>query len=285
MFEEVLTETFNVFLKNIKRYAILALIIALPIYALNIGLQGITRGFDNLNNAAVGFEMLHNLGNTEAMDQLAEQSQEQQKNMTDFTSTKTIAFFLGVLLLGILGLVGVIAATYVTDDIYQLREQSWKMILARAFKKLPGLVAIAFISGIAIVIGFVLLVIPGIILMVKFSLSLPIYVMEDISITSAISRSWQLTKGKGWAIFLVNLIFFILIAIVSGVIGMLLAMFGVAVPHLASVLTINCITTVIQSLLGYIVIIAVFLFYGKTVGLIAMKGKMEPEWEAPKPSF
>ena len=65
----------------------------------------------------------------------------------------------------------------------------------RYFASIFGL---SFISSIGILIGFVLLVIPGLLLILRWSVSLPVLLAEDAGVTESLSRSWRLTGSAWW---------------------------------------------------------------------------------------
>ncbi len=65
----------------------------------------------------------------------------------------------------------------------------------RSISKLLPLIGLCFISGILTLVGFVLLIIPGIIFMSRNSLSPLVMFEEDLGPIAAIKRSLSLTKG------------------------------------------------------------------------------------------
>ncbi len=68
---------------------------------------------------------------------------------------------------------------------------------------LPLLISILLLSlleTILLVLGFALLVVPGIILLVGYSVSVNALVIEGVSPVESLRRSWRLTKGKRWPI-------------------------------------------------------------------------------------
>lgn len=67
--------------------------------------------------------------------------------------------------------------------------------------KIPKLVLAAVISWILTALGFVLLIIPGLIVSIALILVYPVSVFEQGSATDALRRSFQLTKGHRWNIF------------------------------------------------------------------------------------
>jgi Membrane domain of glycerophosphoryl diester phosphodiesterase len=78
------------------------------------------------------------------------------------------------------------------------------------------------LAGIAIVIGLVLLIVPGVYLLVRFAFIDPAVVLEKKGITEAFSRSSELVKGSWWRIFGIGLLVFILLVIPEGGLGILL---------------------------------------------------------------
>ncbi len=79
------------------------------------------------------------------------------------------------------------------------------------------LIGLAIIMGIAIGIGFLLLIIPGIILMLMFYLAFPIKIAEGRSAIESLKRSMDLTQGyriKILAIIVVPIIIFYILNIV-----------------------------------------------------------------------
>ena len=94
--------------------------------------------------------------------------------------------------------------------------------------KLIKLLLCAIASGVLIGLGFVCLIIPGIILFLAFQLVYPIAVLEGGSITEILQRSYNLTKGHRWNILGATF-----------VMGMLLAVTGAPVTILVVFLTLS----------------------------------------------
>jgi TRAP-type C4-dicarboxylate transport system permease large subunit len=68
-------------------------------------------------------------------------------------------------------------------------------------------------------IGFLLLIIPGIILLVMFSVAIPVVVVENRRGTDAMRRSWELVSNHFWHVLGVILVAAILAGIVSGLVS------------------------------------------------------------------
>jgi hypothetical protein len=87
------------------------------------------------------------------------------------------------------------------------------------FRRFGSVLLVAFLVGITVAVGFILLVIPGIIFLVFFSVSVPALVVENRRGTKAMGRSWNLVSGHFWHALGVILVAAIITAIVAGIIG------------------------------------------------------------------
>jgi hypothetical protein len=63
------------------------------------------------------------------------------------------------------------------------------------------IIAIILLNGLGVGFGFVLLIVPGLMLMTAWFVIIPAAVVERVGIFGAFSRSGRLTKGHRWAIF------------------------------------------------------------------------------------
>jgi hypothetical protein len=73
--------------------------------------------------------------------------------------------------------------------------------LLTGLKLFLPLVAIAILFGLMLGVGFVLLLVPGFMLLMMWFVVVPVRVTEGTSIADSFSRSAQLTKGHRWSIF------------------------------------------------------------------------------------
>jgi hypothetical protein len=95
--------------------------------------------------------------------------------------------------------------------------------VATALRVLLPLLGVGFIYGLAIGVGFILLIVPGIIVMLIWSVAGPAVVVERNGVMMALSRSAELTKGARWKIFglfLVLLVIYILVFTVLVTLGL-----------------------------------------------------------------
>jgi L-cystine uptake protein TcyP (sodium:dicarboxylate symporter family) len=90
-----------------------------------------------------------------------------------------------------------------------------------ALSRLGGLIILALLYAIIVAVGFILLIIPGIIFGVFLAVAMPAFIVERKSASEALSRSWNLVSGSFWHTLGVIVVAFILAGIVNGVISAL----------------------------------------------------------------
>jgi hypothetical protein len=83
------------------------------------------------------------------------------------------------------------------------------------------LVAVSILAGLGIAIGFVFLIVPGLILMVIWSVVAPVTVLERPGVSAAFGRSRELVRGNGWNVFGVIVLVFLAVAVIGVAAGLL----------------------------------------------------------------
>jgi hypothetical protein len=113
----------------------------------------------------------------------------------------------------------------------KLRGQRFEMgeAFQRALARFFPLIGLAILSSLGIGLASMLLLVPGLILMVMWSVVVPACVIEGLGPTASMARSSQLTKGHRWKIFGAVLLLVIINLIASGIVGLVLAPIGYAV--------------------------------------------------------
>lgn len=86
---------------------------------------------------------------------------------------------------------------------------------SRVKKHLLGVIGLSLVVGFAVGFACLGLIVPGLILLVMWSLAVQAKVLEDKGVFEAMTRSSDLTRGRRWRIFVIWILFVIL-AIVVG---------------------------------------------------------------------
>jgi hypothetical protein len=106
------------------------------------------------------------------------------------------------------------------------------------------LIGLAIISGVGIMLGMILLIVPGVILALMWSVAVPALVVERVGVFEALGRSNALTKGAKWKIFglaLIILVAYWLLSVALGLVGLA----GYAANSMAGLTATNLIGGII----------------------------------------
>jgi hypothetical protein len=152
-------------------------------------------------------------------------------------------------------LISLVAATLFTGMVTELvadvrdgkRDASAGQLLRAVAPVLGQLILVGIVAGIGILIGFVLIIVPGLILITIWAVAAPVVVLERPGGLRALGRSRELVRGNGWNVFAVILLLVILLVIVAGAIEVGAAAISFAVGIVVTVV-IGILITPISSL-------------------------------------
>jgi hypothetical protein len=113
------------------------------------------------------------------------------------------------------------ALTRATVSANEGRRATFGESFSAAARVLLPLVGLSILLGIGIAIGFVLLIVPGIILMLIWAVAVPTLVIERRGIMAAFSRSAELTKGVRLRIFALLLVIGVIYVAISWVFNLI----------------------------------------------------------------
>src|SRR5688500_7003560 len=71
----------------------------------------------------------------------------------------------------------------------------------QARAQLASVAVAAILAGLGIVLGLILLIVPGLLLLTWWAVIIPVVVLENKSAGEAFSRSRELVRGYGWSVF------------------------------------------------------------------------------------
>jgi len=123
-------------------------------------------------------------------------------------------------------IISLVAITLFTGMIVELvadvqdgrRDASVGQLLRAVTPVLGQLILVAIIAGVGVVIGFILIIVPGLILITIWSVAAPVVVLERPGALAALSRSRELVRGNGWQVFGVILVLDIFVVIAGSAI-------------------------------------------------------------------
>jgi hypothetical protein len=153
------------------------------------------------------------------------------------------------------------------------RDSSVGDLMRSALPVLLPLIGAGLLVGIGIVLGLVLLIVPGLFLLTIWAVTAPVIVVERRGVFASLKRSRELVRGNGWPVLGTILVAF-LIGIVVGVALTLLAAAIADEPILEIVLSVlaSTVTAPITAL------VAAVLYFR----LLALKGDPAPP-DSPSP--
>jgi len=102
----------------------------------------------------------------------------------------------------VLSAIATAATVFIVSESYLGRPLSAGEALNRATPFLWRVIACSILTGLLVMVGFLLFLVPGIVLLCGLILAFPALVLEPGSSASgALARSWALTRGSRWRIF------------------------------------------------------------------------------------
>jgi hypothetical protein len=147
--------------------------------------------------------------------------------VTEVTLNQLWLRLLGTLVSLVLVAIGVAASTFVVSDSYLGREISAWRALARSMPLVWNLIGISILTSLAVGLGLLLFIAPGLILLAGFLLSPVVAVIEAPPRSrDAMRRSWELSTGFKGKLFLTMLVAFLLLLIPTIALGSLAGLGG-----------------------------------------------------------
>lgn len=207
-----------------------------------------------------------------------------------------------VSLLGIVAtLVALSACTRIVAGAYFGDETGWRDSLRYAARRLPALLWVGLLCGLMVAVGALGCIIPGIWLAVSYSVAIPALLIENTRGVKALKRSFNLVRRRWWPTFAVLLLGFLLINIVTTVVS--LPTIGVLLagddPNLLVFVVLASITGVIGTILTQPFMVAMLVLVyldlrvrkegldlqilAERIGASTPEAGSAPPWLAPAP--
>jgi hypothetical protein len=191
---EILSTAFEIYKANASGLILIVAVVVVPLTFISAFLAGVV--FKGTTETIAGIEVT--------------------------TRSATIGFFAGVIGIVIAIIISAVlqaalirgaAQASIGDPVDIDASYKW------GFARFGSVILISILVGLAVLGGLILLIIPGIIFAIMFSVSIPALVVENRKGTDAMSRSWNLVKGHFWHALGVLLVAGIITGIISGIIG------------------------------------------------------------------
>jgi len=124
-------------------------------------------------------------------------------------------------------------------------------------------IAVSLLFSFALGIGIVLLIVPGILVLAKYSLGVPVAVLERQGIRKSFERSKQLSQGSGGRILLVYVLLFALMLAISMGLGAVLGL----IPVLRNTAWLEVVLRFVVNVLAapFLTIALTLLYYDQRV--------------------
>ena len=99
-------------------------------------------------------------------------------------------------------------------------------VFERVRPKLGTLIVAGILAALGIALGFVLLIVPGLILLTWWCLIVPVIVLEGKRVGESLTLSRELVRGHGWTVFGVVVITAIVSGVAAGIIESIFSFLG-----------------------------------------------------------
>jgi hypothetical protein len=152
------------------------------------------------------------------------------------TITANILLQFAIQWLIILGIVQGISVK-LTSDLIEKNNATLQESLNYTKSKLLPLLTTSIITFILITIGLIAFIIPGIILGIIFSLTIPAFIIEQKGVQTSLAKSRQLVKNRWLETFLLLFILGLIIFLVNLLTSIISLPLGEASPYVSSLLT------------------------------------------------
>lgn len=163
--------------------------------------------------------------------------------------TTNVALQVVPIVADLLNFIGYLAVIVVLDQMYRGGASDIRAAYRQAGRRFWAAFAIAVLVGLSVLIGFVVIIIPGIVLFVYFSQALFLGVLDKERVFRSLGRSWRLVRGRFWRIIGIGFVSYLLYATVAGLVSAILLGITAAVLRATPVSTTYFIASSVLGIL------------------------------------
>jgi hypothetical protein len=167
------------------------------------------------------------------------------------------SFRVASLIEGVFGPIYCGALVYVLAQLKDGRRPSYFEAISVGLRNWGRLFSARFFAGLWIMLGLILLVVPGIVLMVRYAFIDAVVVLGGAGGDSARRRSAELTRGFQWQIFFSGLLFFVTFVPLGFAIRVPYEQFFPALNTMATDVAADCVLDMAYAIFQ----IVIFLYY------------------------
>ena len=138
-------------------------------------------------------------------------------------------------------------------DAYVGQPIDWVASIREAGGRLGALLWLAILWAVLVFAGLIAFILPGIWLIVVWSVSVPALMFEHVGSFKALGRSFDLVRNRWWATFAEMLVAIIMVAIVTFVIGFVITEItkGLEVGSIGGWLAFSWLSSVLSGLITF----------------------------------
>jgi hypothetical protein len=186
----------------------------------------------------------------------------------------SVGTFIGVIISIVAGFLVQAALVKAVQDVRDGRaDLNLGETVSAALPYLGPVIAASILAGIGIAIGFVLIIVPGLILLTFWSLIVPSIVIGGEGVFGSFSKSWRTVRGYAWHVFGTYVLVFLILIVFDIVLGLVLY----ALPIVAR----NFISNVVSGTLvaPFLALVVTLIYYRLTAAHSTPAA--EPAWPPP----
>lgn len=153
-----------------------------------------------------------------------------------FTAGVVMAFLASIIVFTFLNVLTQAVVLYGSFQALRNRPVRIGESLQKALSRVLPIIGLSLCVAIGGVFGLLFLIVPGVILMLMWSVALPACVVERLGPFQSMSRSSALTKGHRWKLLGIFLIIAVVNGVVGGVLPRILVGLGLAIAVIATMI-------------------------------------------------
>jgi hypothetical protein len=235
-----LSQSFEIMFRNIVPFGIIALLLTAPLFFLDL----------------VSYDPTFEMQQT-TMDSGSPDDPEAANLYTASVTSGFVYSGTGIFLYFIVWALATAAMSYGTYESLRGRPASLGQCLKKGLPLIIPAIVVTILWALATFAGFLLLIIPGIILGTIWYVIIPVTVVERPGIFAAFGRSAELTRGNRWRVFGISLV----VGVIVWVINMLAGLTSlVTAGNASAVLLVGWIVAAVNLVIGSVVVAVVYYY-------------------------